>query len=83
MIATSVKEEREPKAKEEKAERPQEEKGKGKEKRGAWDIYKIEGGTVKLTNKKCPRCGKVMAFHKEPQARWACGGCQYTEFAKR
>lgn len=60
------------------------EKAKPKEgKRGTWNLYKIEGGTIKLTNKKCPRCGKVMAFHKEPQARWACGGCQYTEYVKR
>jgi len=70
-----------PKPKEEKAEKPKPKEEKGK--RGAWNLYKIEGGTAKLTNKKCPRCGKVMAFHKEPQARWACGGCQYTEFAKR
>jgi len=55
----------------------------GGERRGTWNLYKIDGGTVKLTNKKCPRCGKVMAFHKDPQARWACGGCQYTEYAKR
>jgi small subunit ribosomal protein S27Ae len=66
--------------------KPKEEKEKEKEKergRGAWDIYKIENGAVKLTNRKCQRCGKVMAFHKNPQARWSCGGCQYTEYAKR
>jgi small subunit ribosomal protein S27Ae len=62
-------------------EKPKE-KAKG-EKRGAWNLYKMEGGTAKLSNKKCPRCGKVMAFHKEPQARWSCGGCQYTEYVKR
>lgn len=69
----------------EKAE-AKDEKPKPKEKggrRGAWNLYKIDGGTAKLANKKCPRCGKVMAFHKEPQARWACGGCQYTEYVKR
>jgi len=63
-----------------KAEKP---KPKERGRRGAWDLYKIDGGTAKLANKKCPRCGKVMAFHKDPQARWACGGCQYTEYVKR
>jgi small subunit ribosomal protein S27Ae len=58
-------------------------KQKEREKRGSWNIYKIEGGKAKLGNRKCPRCGKVMAFHKEPQERWACGGCQYTEYLKR
>jgi len=62
-----------------KDEKPKEKGGR----RGAWNLYKIDGGTAKLANKKCPRCGKVMAFHKEPQARWACGGCQYTEYVKR
>ncbi|MBO3804222.1 MAG: 30S ribosomal protein S27ae [Candidatus Brockarchaeota archaeon] len=59
------------------------EKKKGEAKEGSWKVYKIEGGKAKLSNKKCPRCGKVMAFHKEPNARWACGGCHYTEYAKR
>lgn len=66
------------------SEKAKPKEGKPKEgKRGAWNLYKIEGGTIKLTNKKCPRCAKVMAFHKEPQARWYCGGCQYTEYVKR
>ncbi|MBO3800316.1 MAG: 30S ribosomal protein S27ae [Candidatus Brockarchaeota archaeon] len=38
--------------------------------------------TVKLRNRKCPRCGKVMAFHKEVKPRWHCGSCDYTEFVR-
>jgi len=70
-------------AKAEKSEKPKPKEKERRERRGAWNLYKIDGGTAKLANKKCPRCGKVMAFHKDPQARWACGGCQYTEYVKR
>lgn len=37
---------------------------------------------VKLRNRKCPRCGRVMAFHKEGKPRWHCGACNYTEFQR-
>lgn len=40
-------------------------------------------GTIKLKNKKCPRCGKIMAYHKSPVPRWHCGGCGYTEFLEK
>ena len=42
--------------------------------------YEIVDGKVKLKNKKCPRCGSVMAHHLKPIERWACGKCGYTEF---
>ncbi len=42
--------------------------------------YEIDNGKVKLKNKKCPRCGSVMAHHLKPKERWACGKCGYTEF---
>ena len=42
-----------------------------------WD-YKT--GTIRLKNKKCPKCGSIMAHHKYPVERWACGKCGYTEF---
>jgi small subunit ribosomal protein S27Ae len=42
--------------------------------------YEISDGKVKLKNKKCPRCGSVMAHHLKPVERWACGKCGYTEF---
>jgi len=37
-------------------------------------------GRIVLKNKKCPRCGSVMALHKTPVARWHCGKCNYVEF---
>lgn len=43
-------------------------------------LYVIEGDKVRLKNKRCPRCGSVMAHHKQPVERWHCGKCNYTEF---
>ncbi len=64
-----------------------EEKGEGKKERGgkAWKLYEVDYGkkTVKLKNRKCPRCAKIMAFHESPKPRWACGGCNYTEYVKK
>ncbi|MEM2217538.1 MAG: 30S ribosomal protein S27ae [Thermofilaceae archaeon] len=47
-------------------------------------IYEFDysSGTVKLKNKKCPRCGSVMAYHKQPEERYHCGKCGYTEFVR-
>jgi small subunit ribosomal protein S27Ae len=45
--------------------------------------YDQEKWTIELKNKKCPRCGKIMAFHKTPKQRWTCGSCSYTEFVKK
>ena len=42
--------------------------------------YKYETGEIKLKNKKCPRCGSLMAKHEAPVRRWTCGSCNYTEF---
>ncbi|MEM1538259.1 MAG: 30S ribosomal protein S27ae [Candidatus Nezhaarchaeales archaeon] len=44
-------------------------------------LYEVdyEKGTIKLKNKTCPRCSKVMAKHAD---RWACGSCGYTEWVK-
>lgn len=52
--------------------------------RRAFELYEVDysGGTVKLKNRKCPRCAKVMALHKTPRPRWACGGCNYTEYVR-
>ncbi len=38
--------------------------------------------SIKLRNRKCPRCGKVMAFHKDAKPRWHCGSCNFTEFVR-
>lgn len=42
--------------------------------------YEVSGEQVKLKNKKCPRCGSVMAHHMKPRERWACGKCGMTEY---
>ncbi|QKQ99788.1 30S ribosomal protein S27ae [Metallosphaera tengchongensis] len=53
---------------------------KGEEKASARLYYDTSGEKIKLKNKKCPRCGSVMAHHMKPKERWACGKCGYTEF---
>ena len=42
----------------------------------------VQKGTVKLRNRKCPRCGNIMAYHKVPVERWTCGSCSFTDFVK-
>jgi len=45
--------------------------------------YDYKTGTIRLKNKKCPRCGSIMAHHKYPVERWHCGKCGYTEFVAK
>jgi len=47
-------------------------------------LYEIDTqkGTVKFKNRKCPRCGNIMAYHKAPVERWTCGSCSFTDFVK-
>lgn len=54
----------------------------GKRKLMRYQLYEIdyEKGVIKLKNKLCPRCGKVMANHKD---RWSCGYCHYTIFTQQ
>ncbi len=42
--------------------------------------YDYNTGKIRLKNKKCPRCGSIMAHHLKPIERWHCGKCGYTEF---
>ncbi|MFP3219829.1 MAG: 30S ribosomal protein S27ae [Candidatus Marsarchaeota archaeon] len=44
--------------------------------------YSYETGKITLKNRKCPRCGSVMAKHTVGGARWSCGKCGYTEYIK-
>jgi len=57
-------------------------KKKGRSRLG--DLYEIDDQkvTAKLKNRKCPRCGSIMAFHKAPVERWTCGSCSFTDFIK-
>jgi len=52
--------------------------------RNLGDLYEIDNqkGTAKLKNRKCPRCGSIMAFHKVTVERWTCGSCSFTDFIK-
>ncbi|MCS7104197.1 MAG: 30S ribosomal protein S27ae [Thermofilaceae archaeon] len=45
--------------------------------------FNYEKGSIKLVNRKCPRCGSVMAHHLKPAERWHCGKCNYTEFVRQ
>ncbi|MFB6470317.1 MAG: 30S ribosomal protein S27ae [Vulcanisaeta sp. AZ3] len=45
-----------------------------------WYEVNYEEGTIKFLRRICPRCGSVMAYHKVPTPRWACGKCGYTIF---
>jgi len=56
--------------------------GKEKVKARAHTWYEVnyEKGTIKFLRRICPRCGSVMAYHKVPVPRWACGKCGYTIF---
>jgi len=47
-------------------------------------LYDVDSGknTIKLRNRKCPRCGSIMALHKNPVERWTCGSCSFTDFVK-
>jgi small subunit ribosomal protein S27Ae len=44
--------------------------------------YSYEKKTIKLKNRKCPRCGNIMAHHNNPKQRWTCGSCSYTDYVK-
>ncbi|MFQ5762896.1 MAG: 30S ribosomal protein S27ae [Candidatus Bathyarchaeia archaeon] len=62
-----------------------EEKETGKKKaRSRSRIYEFDyqTGSAKLKNRKCSRCGKIMALHPNVN-RWSCGGCGYTEYIRK
>src|SRR5256884_6739720 len=50
-------------------------KPKAKKRRMRGDLYDLSGAVAKLKNRKCPRCGSVMAFHGGTAQRWVCGSC--------
>ncbi|HDI74316.1 MAG: 30S ribosomal protein S27ae [Thermoprotei archaeon] len=45
--------------------------------------YDYEKGYIRLKNKKCPRCGSIMAHHLQPVERHHCGRCGYTIFVAK
>jgi small subunit ribosomal protein S27Ae len=65
-------------------EEPKEEARKKKPRSRLGDLYEVDAqkGTARLKNRKCSRCGSIMAFHKAPVERWTCGSCSFTDFVK-
>ncbi|TMI62204.1 30S ribosomal protein S27ae [Candidatus Bathyarchaeota archaeon] len=55
-------------------------KSKRKSNRQRNELYEVSPSGVKMKNKKCPRCGAVMAYHKQPKERWVCGSCSFTDY---
>ncbi|HZY46246.1 MAG TPA: 30S ribosomal protein S27ae [Candidatus Bathyarchaeia archaeon] len=47
------------------------------------ELYDISGSSAKLKNRKCPRCGSIMAAHKQPSQRWVCGSCSFTDYGQK
>ncbi|HEY4657412.1 MAG TPA: 30S ribosomal protein S27ae [Candidatus Bathyarchaeia archaeon] len=47
------------------------------------ELYDVTPTSVKLKNRKCPRCGSVMASHDKPTQRWVCGSCSFTDYGPR
>jgi len=58
------------------------EKKKPKARLSALYDLDTQKGSIKLKNRKCPRCGAIMAYHKSPVERWTCGSCSFTDFIK-
>lgn len=62
----------------------EEEKGKPEVKARVSQLYEYdyEENVIRLRNRRCPRCGNIMAHHRAPVERWTCGSCHYTEMVK-
>src|SRR2546421_11128718 len=63
------------------AKEPQKPKAKKHRMRG--DLYDLSGAVAKLKNRKCPRCGSVMAFHGGTAQRWVCGSCRFSDYGQK
>jgi len=62
---------------------PQQQKPKSKKLQMRSELYDLSGPVAKLKNRKCPRCGSVMAHHATGAARWVCGSCSFTDYAAK
>lgn len=80
MSETEPVEEEKPKKKEEPVKAPK--NGPKARARMVFDVD-VEKRTIKLSNRKCARCGAIMGHHKAPVERWTCGSCSYTDYAKQ
>ena len=73
-----------PEKKEQKQPAKEPTKPKAKKRRMRGELYDLTGSVAKLKNRKCPRCGSVMAFHGGGAAqRWVCGSCSFTDYGQK
>jgi len=72
-----------PAAKEQKQPAKEPAKPKAKKHRMRGDLYDLSGAVAKLKNRKCPRCGSVMASHGGTAQRWVCGSCSFTDYGQK
>src|SRR3989475_13243593 len=70
-------------AKEQGKPKAEPQKPKAKKRRMRGDLYDLSGAVAKLKNRKCPRCGSVMAFHGGSAQRWVCGSCSFTDYGQK
>lgn len=45
--------------------------------------FDYKSAAIRLKNRRCPRCGSIMAHHVQPEERWQCGKCGYTDFVRK
>src|SRR5258708_35980147 len=70
-------------AKEQGNPKPEPQKPKAKKHRMRGDLYDLSGAVAKLKNRKCPRCGSVMASHGGTAQRWVCGSGSFTDYGQK
>src|SRR2546421_11101600 len=70
-------------AKEQGKPKAEPQKPKAKKRRMRGDLYDLSGAVAKLKNRKCPRCGSVMAFHGGTAQRWVCGSCSFSDYGQK
>src|SRR2546422_1151182 len=70
-------------AKEQGKPKAEPQKPKAKKRRMRGDLYDLSGAVAKLKNRKCPRCGSVMAFHGGTAQRWVCGSCSFFYYGQK
>src|SRR2546425_9744796 len=70
-------------AKEQGKPKAEPQKPKAKKHRMRGDLYDLSGAVAKLKNRKCPRCGSVMAFHGGSAQRWVCGSGSVSDYGQK
>jgi len=65
--------------------KPQQQQAPAKKKkaRSRAELYELSASSARLKNRKCPRCGSIMASHSQPVQRWVCGSCSFTDYGQK